>query len=361
MNVVARGLVLSLWGMSIGLVVLGSSALADGAARVVLLGPSESDPTIVRLRRELKIVGIDVEVVLTAGEGPRDLAEVAREHHAPAAVALEPSPPAIVLWIDPARYSSAAADPWIRVDEGLAGSADHRLLVLRAVEILRERLLPVAVPAPAVADAAPADAPEAPTAATPPPGAADAGAPVPGDARSAPLPDHPRPSAFVGPAVLASPGGVMATPSVWLGARWAPLSRLDMELVALVPTMPATVSAPEGSMTLRAAMLGAGVSAKLTEPTSSVFLGAGAGLGAMLTAFAGQAHPPWQSASGLRAALLPNLHASAGYWVAPRVALRADVLAGFALPEPVLLIAGRRVAVFAEPATLFAAAIEVRL
>lgn len=346
----AHRLAFLLGAMCMGLLALGSPVLADGAPRVVLLAPSESDPTVVRLRRELKILGIEVELVPAVGEGRRSLADVAREHHAPAAVALEPSAPALVLWIDPSIHSGEAEPSEIRLDEDLSGSPDHRLLVLRGVEILRERLLP---PVAEVPDAGAATAPDL---------AADAGAPALADPPpSPPAPPRPRPSVFLGPALLASPGGVAATPHVWLGARWAPLSRLELQLAALVPTTAATVSASEGSMALRAGALDGGVSVTLTDPAASFFAGAGAGLGAMLTAFAGRASPPWQSASGLSWALLPDLHATAGYWVAPRVALRADLMTGFALPEPVLWIAGRRVAVFGEPAAVFATGIEVRL
>jgi hypothetical protein len=58
--------------------------------------------------------------------------------------------------------------------------------------------------------------------------------------------------------------------------------------------------------------------------------------------------------------MLPYAHFGAGYWLVPRLALRTDVMIGFALPEPVLWIAGQRVAVFGEPAAIFAASVEVR-
>jgi hypothetical protein len=280
----------------------------------------------------------------------------------------------VVFWIDPARHPDAAAGSQTWVDEAAAGSSDPRMLVVRAVEILRGHLLPVAAaphplheagaapPRPVDASSA-ASAPAAPPAAPTP---AEAGAPADADA---PKPPHPRavlpdgrgPSFFLGPAVLASlPGGVGATPQVWTGARWAPVTRIDLELLAFAPTIPARVSAPEGSSTLRAGALGAGGGLRLLDPASSVFATAGAGLGAMLIAFDGQAQPPWKSAGGVRVTMLPYTHFGAGYWLVPRFALRADVMIGFALPEPVLWIAGHRVAVFGEPAAIFAASVEVR-
>jgi hypothetical protein len=113
-------------------------------------------------------------------------------------------------------------------------------------------------------------------------------------------------------------------------------------------------------MTLRVGAVAAGAALRITEPAASLFVTAGAGLGAMVAGFEGQARAPWEPAGGLRASMLPYAHAAAGYWLLPRLALRADVMVGFALPEPVLIIAGQRVATFGEPATLVAAGIEVR-
>jgi hypothetical protein len=329
---------------------VGSAALAEGVARVVLVGPSPDDAIVVRLRREIELLGMEVETV-SLPEGMPDLAGLARAHHAAAVVAVERSPSAVVLWTAPARDPAAPRE--VRLDEGPSGAGQPRLLVLRAVEILRERLL--APPPPGRDDAGAAGSPPPaalPVAPPPLPTAAPEAPPAPTGARG--------PSVFLGPALLASPGGVGVTPHVWLGARWAPLDRLDLELVALLPTTATTVTASEGSMSLRAGALGAGVAARLTAPAARLFVTAGAGLGAMLVAFDGAARAPWTAASGLRAVLLPHARAAAGYWIAPWFALRADVLLGFALPEPALWIAGQRVATFAEPATLLAVGLEVR-
>jgi hypothetical protein len=342
-----------------GLLFSSSTALADGGARVVLLGPSERDPTVVRLRRELELLGLEVDFVPDAGAPRRPLADVARERHAPAALAVESSPPAVLLWTEPSRAPDAAPGQEMRLDQG---AAEPRMLVLRAVELVRERLLPAPPPTDAGPEAArPAGVAEAPASPTSSTSAATTGpAVVPPAVATSELARARGPSMFAGPAVLASPGGVAATPHVWLGARWAPLARLDLELLAFLPTTAATVTAPEGSMSLRAGALAAGMAVRLTEPASTLFVTAGAGLGVILTAFEGEARAPWQSASGLRAGMLPYLRAGGGYWLVPWLALRADVMTGFALPQPTLSIAGKRVAVFGEPTAVFAAGLEVR-
>ena len=66
------------------------------------------------------------------------------------------------------------------------------------------------------------------------------------------------------------------------------------------------------------------------------------------------------SSTSAAATMLPQARAAAGWRLSPHIGLRADALVGFALPEPVLWIAGRRAAVFGEPAVLFAAGIEVQ-
>ncbi|APR87555.1 Flagellar hook-length control protein FliK [Minicystis rosea] len=321
------------------LLVIGSIALADGGTSVVLLGPSADHPLVVRLRRELELVGIEVTLVI--GAEHRDLARTAHDHHAAAAVAVEASPPAVVLWTDPAQHPTSDRGAEIRVE---SGAGDPQLLALRAVETLRERLLPAPPPEARASAAPPASA--APT--TPPPTSPP---PLSSEGRG--------PSAFVGGAVLASPGGVSVTPHVWLGLRWAPVERVDLELIGFLPTTAATVSASEGSMHLRAGAVGAGATARFGDPRG-LFAAAGAGFGALVSAYGGEAEAPWRAVSGVRASLFPYAHAAAGVWLARHFALRADLLCGFALPQPVLVIANRHLATFGDPTVVIAAGLEVR-
>jgi hypothetical protein len=346
---------------------LGSMALADSSLRVVLVGPSETDATVARIRQELQILGLEVEFV-AASALPGDLAATARAHGASAAAQVQPRPPAVVIWTDPERFPDVGAGPELRVDEDFAGTAEPGLLALSAVELLRGRFLPVSAPASDVRGAVAAEAaPEvdaAPNVTAPPPPATTLSArpaPAPRPAPSGAPPDRARgPSAFVGPALFVSPGGLAATPSVWLGARWAPMSRVDLELVGFAPTTAATVSALEGSVDLRVGVLGAGASVRLIEPTADVFASAGLGLGAFLSLFAGEARAPWHATQGSRWTALPYARATAGYWLAQHLAVRGDVMLGASLPRPVIRIAGREIASYGEPAVFLAVGLEVR-
>lgn len=328
-----RALVSPCGALLLGWLALAPDALAGGPARVLLVGPSEQDPTVVRLRRELTLIGAEVETA--PGEGDRPDPEALSRTRQAAAVVVVESPRAARVWAGGAE---------VRVDEA---SGDSRLLVLRAVEILRDRLFPD--PAAPVAPIAPA-APPAPAARRAEPTVA---APAP------PPPRRGRVSAFLGPALLASPGGLSATPHVLLGARWSPADRLELELVSLLPTTAANVTAAEGSVDVREGAVAAGVGARLTPAASAFFLTAAAGAGALISAYAGDARAPYRSASGARGSLLPYAHLAAGYRVTAAVAVRSDLIAGFALPQPMVSIDGRRAASFGEPALAFALALEV--
>jgi hypothetical protein len=336
----ARASATSLGALLAGVLALGRGAQAQpSAARVLLVGAAEHDPTVLRLRRELSLIGAEVETV--PGEVDRaDPAALSRARRAAAVVVVE-SPRAARVW-------SGGAE--VRIDEA---SGDGRLLALRAVEILRERLFPdpsVAAPSPQ-----PVPSPGAPPPRAEPAKAASPTAVVP----AAPPPAPRRFGAFVGPALAVSPGGLSATPHVFLGGRYAVADRLEIELVALLPTTAATLSANEGTVDVRAGAVAAGIGARLTPPSSPFFLTAAAGAGALISAYAGEARAPYRSASGARASLLPEAHLAAGYRLTAALALRGDVLGGFALPQPIVTVAGRRAASFGAPTLGFALALEV--
>lgn len=356
----------SLWIVLPLVLAIRSLAAADEPARVVIVGPGEGDPIVLRLHRELGLLGIEVEIV-DPPAGRVDLAALAREKHAAAAAAVGASPPGVTLWIDPEGQPPGAASE-IRVDAALAGSSEPRMIALRAVEMLRGRLL--RVPAQPSGDAGTEDEAKLDAAPpTPPPARlpAPAGLPAPpvADASDGGAPHPPavraRPSFSAGVAAVGSPGSGLGTvPQLWLGARWAPARRVELELVALLPTLAANVSAPEGSATLRTGAIGAGAMGALVDPASRFFATAGGGIGALLAAYEGQAQAPWKPESGLRCTMFPYVRAGGGLWISPWLALRADGLIGFALPEPVLWIAGRPAADFGEPALVLAASVEVR-
>jgi hypothetical protein len=351
----------------------GRIGLAD-RPHVVILGPALDHLAVVRMRGELAMLGIDVDVVVRARDED-NLPAVARRMGATAVLRVETSPPAIVLWVDPTLAtvpSPSAAE--VRVT-GPAEERDPGLLALRAVEVLRARLLKVPLP----------PAPEAGAAAEPAPPIADAGftgalgegvvppAP-PATAVTEPRASNPprpggdavptratRPVGLeVAPAMLVSPGGVPPAFQVRLGAEWDPIPRLGLEVLAFLPVTAGTVSAPEGSIDLRVMNLGGDLRVVLTDPAAEFSIALGAGASAVMLAMTGKAGDPWAGQTGTRWGVAPFAAATLGYRVHPRFAIRLDALAALVRPEQGLRIAGRSVAMFGEPAVIPSLGVEVR-
>jgi hypothetical protein len=340
---------------ALAMILLVSSLVLAAGPRVILLGASSSDPIVARMRDELGVLGFEVEIVI-GNATTADLPAVARARGAAAAARIDASTSAIDLWVDPAREPGTLAEQ--RID-GPGGSA---LLALRAVELLRGRLIPSG-PAPTIDAAAPADLADtgAPDAAPPtPPEAPTLSAPKVAPPAASSLPTAGPFALFLAPAVLLSPGGLPATPHVRLGAEWFPVDRVGVDFVTFLPTVPATVSAAEGSVALRILELGGGLHGTLTDPASALSFRVGLGLNAMLVVFDGNAAPPFIAARGSSWIASPYASIGAAYRAYPRLAIRAEMLATLVTPEPVLRIAEREVASFGQPAVFLSLGIEVR-
>jgi hypothetical protein len=361
-------------------IVAGSFALADGP-RVIIIGPSPKHPTVVRVRDELQALGLAVEVVASKGSA-EDLSAIARQRDAAAVARVEDWPPEIIVWVDPARQPGEAATmSEIRVSESLSGPIEPGLLALRAIELLRGKLIPVSLAPPTEgSDASGAEGTTAKGSSLK--GAADASPDAGADALSdasnlpAPSPSNSAPgpppaprapaergrrfSGSVAGAALLNPGGAPVMPQIRLGFGWSPQTRFGAEGIAFLPAAPATISMPEGAIEVRAFGFGVGPIARLTDPTASFSVMATVGMGAMLLLFEGTAPPPLLSREGSRWTALPYAGAGLSYQIHPSFALRADTIAAVALPEPVVRAAMREVGSMGRPALLFSFGVEVR-
>ena len=337
-----------------------------GGPRVVLLGPSAEHPTVVRMRDELRLLGLEIEVVAPA-PADADLGAVARGRTASAVARVQDQPPEILLWVALASQGDAGTTE-LRVSDSLDGPVEPALRALWAIE------LPRGTPTPAPrgggggggagggARASTGDAAAArPPPPLPPPAAPRSGSrPRPAVAERA-APVEPRPWALiVGPAVALSPGGVPAAPEVRIGAEWSPLARVALTALASIPTTAADVGAPEGTVHVRALTLGGGAEVALDDPRSTIVLAAGAGMGAMLLDYSADAVAPWVAASGGAWVASPYLTAAATYRLHPAFGLRLEALGALALAEPVVRVAGREVAAFGRPAVIVSLGAEVR-
>ena len=363
-----------LLALSIGALAIAVAAVVlAGGPRVVLLGRSAKDETVVRIQDELRLLGLEVEFHADGAE-PRDLAAVARAHNAAAVARVEQQPPEILVWVDPAVAGGGAAAE-IRVSATAGGSSDPALLALRAIELLRGRLIPVPVTdrsdasdatTTARSESMDAGAAASDDAAAPrPPAVARPVAPPHREPpRTGPdeasTPDTYRAGAIgLAPALLVSPG-VPPMLAVRVGAVWNATPRIAFEAMTSIPTWAATVDGTEGSMDLRVLLAGGGLELGLTEPRQPFGLIAGAGLAAAALFYDGEATAPWMGASGSRWAAAPFASLGARYTLRPALALRGDVLAALLRPEPVLRIAGREIASVGEPAMIVSLGLEVR-
>ncbi len=342
--------------------------MADGATRILILASTLQDPTAIRMRDELGVLGFDV-VIQKASSTSTNLEDVAHAAGAAGAAYVERWPPEIILWVGDGQE--------LRVSESLTGRIEPELLALRAVELLRGRLLPVpsahrppvALPHPEPSAVVPAisasAAPSPPVVSAAP----SASAPLVYSAKPvAPAKPPIAPGlahrgnqffAFVGPALLASPGGLSASPHAALSGRYA-FSRLSAEVWAFLPLYPALAQNTDGEISLRTFFLGLGLDALVTSPDEPFSFSIGAGAGPMLLWFGGQAAAPRIATSGTRWAGLAFGRAGIGYRVHPRFRLRFDSLVGPVFPEPVLRIVGREVASFGRPAVFLSLGVEVK-
>jgi hypothetical protein len=289
-----------------------------------------------------------------------------------------------VLWVDP-----SVAPPGTPAEARVGGPAEEQdpaLLALRAVEVLRARLVKVPLALPRQADGGTDDetaaAPDAGLAehaaidAGPPPAIVDAAlaAPLPATAdQAADSPAHEeRPDRMrlalaahsaglsAAPAVILSPGGVSPSFGVRIGAGWDFIPRLGLEAMAIIPATAGTVTAMEGAVDLRALAVGGGLRAVLTDPAAPFSFALGLGVDAMMLSFSGRAQPPLTAETGSRWGVAPYLSATAAYRVHAMVSLRLDVLTAIVRPEPILRVAGSEIASFGLPAVVPSLGVEVR-
>ena len=197
-------------GGLVAALLLVSLALGESGARVLLVSARSDDPIVARMTQELRVLGLEVAYAQSSALGPAPrLAELAHERSAAAAARIEGDPPVVVLWVNPARAPAGddSAGAEIRLDEAVTGSRDPALLALRAVEMLRGRLIPVP-------SLAPPDAGTTPESGASPVDQGRAIAPSAKPLERAPSPPSAQAQALhgvsgsLGPGMLASPGGV---------------------------------------------------------------------------------------------------------------------------------------------------------
>lgn len=355
-----------------------AGARAEEPAKVVLLGTAD-DPVLERLRDELLLLELRVEVLSRDSGG--DLAAIGDDRGARAVARVATGAKEIVIWVAPADRQATDPDT-LRVGEPSSGS-EPALLALRAVELLRGRLVPVPSPPrpeppPNDPEPAPAPAPSvvSPSAAPIPPAPAPVpAAPVPATpvaSMSAPTvsaPDHPAPppararptTLALGPALTASPGGMPVMASIRLTGGYRFWQRLGAEGFLVAPTIVARLEEPEGVVELRVLSFGGALSVSLTDPVDDLRVSLSVGAAALSLIHGAESTSMAEGTRGTRWSTFPRAGVAVSYPIIPLLAIRADFEGGVVLPQPIVRVVGREVASFGLPLMIASLGVEVRL
>lgn len=327
--------------------------------KVVLIADRRSDPIMARVYAELATLGFTVEVVRVRGadapsHGPLETS--ARE--AGAAVAL--------------RVAEVPGGVEVSIDQGATGKSvqrtvmadDPATIAIRAVELLRASLLEVRSPSPSrgEVEADPA-APAVVDAREPPPARpAPVAAPLPrADGASQARPPPPsRPGATASvpatfgvgaaPAVLWSPGGVPATPTLDVSGYAMIRPRLGLSTFVQIPLATASREGKEGTRRVWVALASLGVRVPL-GPTDAAWLPSiGAGLAAAWLHVEGEGRSPGYVGRSKDAyAVAPYLRAGLSFAPTPHLRISEHLLAGIAGPRIVIDAAGRATDTWGRP------------
>ncbi len=349
------------------LVVWALPVLAAEPARVVVVPNGAGDPVAARVIDELIASGVTVEVT-SASEGGLDA--LGRARTARAVVRVEPSRREVRLWTIDAF--AVSAEETVLAEPGTDADAAARGLALRVVEMLRPRLVagpsssvpwPPA-PLPSSGTSAVPSASAAPTAGS---GAAAMGLPPapeplqPPVSGPAPWPDSL--AIYVGPAILLRP----ATPlSPGAGGLWGFTKMitpyLGIDLGAVVPVVPAELSAADGHVKIASGSIGGAVLLRYPTVPSAVHVWGGLGLAAGFVGYDAEVTSTAVRASdGVVVHALPHVRAALEWRAWPSLGFRADVLAAIARPRPVLAVAGQPDTALEEPLIGLAAGVVVWL
>ena len=338
------------------------------APKIALVSDDAAGPIAARVSAELTTLGFEVQsVTATAPPARGPLEATAHDVGAVAAVRVAPSRRGVEVWVvDRVTGKTVLREISLGSSEGDTAAA---LVASRAVELLRASMLEVNMPHPSRGDvpppeiveqlAPPPSEPEAPAAAeSPPPRSPPPPSPSPPPTAATPPerdsapPTKPDPRggrfASIGPSLLASAGGIDPSVGVFVGYRQRAYESLLVEGFAQVPVSPPAVEAREGSATVGASMLGAGLGLE-TDDRATLTAGGGAGVALVWLHLEGSAQAPFRSSEDDLFAAGPYLRGALGARLARSMRVRADVLGGVALPQPVVRFAGREVARFGRP------------
>jgi hypothetical protein len=309
----------------------------EEAPRLLMFSDQLADPLVARVLAELRSQGFEVVTVSAPAARVPDqqIQEMAFAAHAVAAVKISASESAVDLEVTDSATQQVFARR-VTVEE------DRAVAALRAVEILRTRLINLLALAPR---RRPHPTERALSEVNPKP--AEPVRPLP--LRAAP--QNPTFAIAVEAGASQSPGGASVSWHGLLAFRFRSSTGLLLEALGVVPASNSEFKESDGSARLNFAMLGAGVG---WRPDIADWWSPDAGLGVVGTLVRVRGMPlngmTGHSDTSLAAA--PYLRIGFGARLVNFLALRADLLAGWVEPRTVVFFADRQVGSWGRPVVL---------
>ena len=343
-----RGWTVALGALLFALLSIAGAARAAGVPRIIIIAPASDDRISLRLQAELRSLRFDVPEIEIAPDPPSraQLEDAARKSEAVAAVRIVPSRSGVEVWIvDRITGKTVLRE---MVTSGGGPASRDATVALRVVELLRASLMELDAAGPPQGDM---ETPPMIRELMAPPRIT---APIVAQTVSLPEPTPPAFSIELGPAAVLSPGGFSPggfSPSGAVSAAvyYHPSEPFGVNLIAMIPIVPATVSGLEGATTARIGLVGGGPRGTWTPAGSAWALSLGGGLAALWLHLDGQPLPGFVGTSRNLFSAAPYLRAGLGLTVIPRLRLRADAVLGASLPLTLVKFGDRLAAVWGVP------------
>lgn len=306
---------------------LGNYRLAS--AQEIAFARTPGDQKIAgRLNAELGALGLNVKQVITSGDSPTTLKQIAHSAGAVAALRASPSKTGIELWVLDPRTGGTAFEEVVTLDKG----RNDELLALRAVEVLRARLLRVGVAAETHEEPPPA----------PPP------IPEIVDTRPILVTRHALLSLDVHGGFSHHLNDIGGVPVALLGLTVSPTERWSWTAMAMPPLGSTTLENDLGSAEVTTTLLGFGTDYVILP--GQLGLSAGAGGTLAIVAIRGTAaSSPYLGRKDRIITGLPFVRTEGFLQLAQDLSLRLGLLAGLSTPPTVIRFDGREVAPWARP------------
>jgi len=317
---------------------------ADGAAaaevHVVVLG-HRGTPLAARLRAELLHLGFLIDEQ-DDGDPLQQVRELLRDQRQGAVLRIETVRPSIELWLPSPSDDGATASEIVTI---ASLERVHDDIVVRAIEVLRARLLERGITV----------LPGATEAVSPmPPAAAPRASPPTPAAATETLQNHTetRPARFwlgVGGSGLVNPSGPPLAGAVTLELDASVLPFLRLALTGSLPVAVPTMSNVEGSSKIGQSLAGASLMLQRPPRGWPVEPYAGVGLAAQWVRAEGTAQEPYVGHSVRLFAWCPFMRAGGRLLLSRRLGLQLDLLGGWAVSDLEVTVAGRRIATVGKP------------